>query len=240
MNFKVSFYLRSNYENKEGKSPVMLRVYLNGEMANFGSTKIFVEKALWGNGTNRMKGRSAEALSVNAALDGISSTLFGIYRKLENDEGLCLDKVRSVFLGKNQEYTSFLPVFDKFIDDVRQRVGHNISKASLQKYCLIRRYFADFLERKYGRKDITLSDFTPTIVQDFEFYLQTVTKCAHNTSVKKLKMLKTVTIYAQKRGILLHDPFFNCSYHLDPVDRGFLTDEELLKITNKEIKLSRL
>ena len=37
--FKVSFYLRSNYENKEGKSPVMLRVFLNGEMANFGSTK---------------------------------------------------------------------------------------------------------------------------------------------------------------------------------------------------------
>ena len=28
--FKVAFYLRSNYENKEGKSPVMLRVFLNG------------------------------------------------------------------------------------------------------------------------------------------------------------------------------------------------------------------
>ena len=28
--FKVSFYLRSNYENKEGKSPVMLRIFLGG------------------------------------------------------------------------------------------------------------------------------------------------------------------------------------------------------------------
>ena len=44
INFKVSFYLRSNYENKEGNSPVMLRVFLNGEMANFGSSKIFVGK----------------------------------------------------------------------------------------------------------------------------------------------------------------------------------------------------
>lgn len=42
-NFKVSFDLRSNYENREGKSPVMLRVFLNGEMANFGSTKIYVD-----------------------------------------------------------------------------------------------------------------------------------------------------------------------------------------------------
>ena len=30
--FKVSFYLRSNYENKEGKSPVMLRIFLGGAM----------------------------------------------------------------------------------------------------------------------------------------------------------------------------------------------------------------
>lgn len=74
-NFKVSFYLRSNYENKEGKSPVMLRVFLNGEMANFGSTKIFVDKSLWSNTTSRLKGRTADALTANAALDGISYTL---------------------------------------------------------------------------------------------------------------------------------------------------------------------
>ena len=73
--FKVSFYLRSNYENKEGKLPVMLRVFLNGEIANFGSTKIFVYKSLWNNTASRLKGRTTEALSVNAALDSISATL---------------------------------------------------------------------------------------------------------------------------------------------------------------------
>ena len=99
-NFKVSFYLRSNYENKEGKSPVMLRVFLNGEMANFGSTKIFVDKTMWNNATSRLKGRTAESLSVNAALDSISTTLNGIYRKFEDDESLSLEKIRSFFVGK--------------------------------------------------------------------------------------------------------------------------------------------
>ena len=28
MIFKVSFYVRSNYENKSGKSPLMIRIYL--------------------------------------------------------------------------------------------------------------------------------------------------------------------------------------------------------------------
>ena len=52
--FKVSFYLRSNYENKEGKSPVMLRIFLGGAMSNLGSTKIFVDKLQWNNKTSRL------------------------------------------------------------------------------------------------------------------------------------------------------------------------------------------
>ena len=108
-NFKVSFYLRSNYENKEGKSPVMLRVFLNGEMANFGSTKIFVDKTVWNNATSRLKGRTAEALSANAALDSISTMLNNIYHKFEDDESLSLDKIRSFFVGKRQGVYNFPP-----------------------------------------------------------------------------------------------------------------------------------
>ena len=53
--FKVSFYLRSNYENKEGKSPVMLRIFLGGAMRNLGFTKFFVDKLQWNNNTSRQK-----------------------------------------------------------------------------------------------------------------------------------------------------------------------------------------
>lgn len=240
MNFKVSFYLRSNYENKEGKSPVMLRVFLNGEMANFGSTKIFVDKTLWNNATSRLKGRSTEALSVNAALDSISTTLNGIFHKFENDETLSLDKIRSYFVGKDREYTTFLPVFDKFNNDIRQRVGHTISQDSLQKYSVLRRHFGEFLLYRYSRKDIGLTELTPAVIQDFELYLSTIAGCSYNTSVKKMKTLKSITIYAQKRGYLLHDPFLNHRFHLEPVDRGFLTDEEILKIVNKDLNIERL
>lgn len=99
MNFKVSFYLRSNYENKEGKSPVMLRIFLNGEMANVGSTKVFVDKSLWSNATSRLRGRTAEALSVNTTLDAISTNLHSIFRKHEEDESLSLDKIRAIYLS---------------------------------------------------------------------------------------------------------------------------------------------
>ena len=98
--FKVSFYLRSNYENKEGKSPVMLRIFLGGAMTNLGSTKIFVHKSQWNNNTSRQKGRSFEALAVNASLDAISTNLHNIYRKYEDDESISLDKLRAATSGK--------------------------------------------------------------------------------------------------------------------------------------------
>ena len=238
--FKVSFYLRSNYENKEGKSPVMLRIFLGGAMSNLGSTKIFVDKSQWNNNTSRQKGRSSEALAVNASLDAISTNLHNIYRKYEDDESISLDKLRAAYLGQAKEYTNFLPVFDKFIDDIRQRVGHTISKDSLQKYSVLRKHFANFLLHKYKRKDLGLTEFTPAIVQDFELYLTTIAACAYNTAVKKMKTLKTITIYALKRGYLLQDPFLDHHFHLNPVDRGFLTDEEIVCLANKDFVIPRL
>lgn len=55
MIFKVSYYVRSNYENKQGKSPLMIRIFLNGEMLNVGSSGIYIDKKLWNNSTNRVK-----------------------------------------------------------------------------------------------------------------------------------------------------------------------------------------
>ena len=42
--FRTVFYLRSNYVNKEGKTPVMLRIYLNNERLCIGSAGVAVEQ----------------------------------------------------------------------------------------------------------------------------------------------------------------------------------------------------
>ena len=41
---KISFYLRANYFNKLGESPINIRVFLNGEKRYFGSTGFFINK----------------------------------------------------------------------------------------------------------------------------------------------------------------------------------------------------
>ena len=55
-----------------------------------------------------------------------------------------------------------------------------------------------------------------------------------------MKIFKTITILGRKLGVLHHDPFANYHFHLELVDRGFLTDEEILKIVNKKLTIPRL
>ena len=66
--FRTAFYLRSNYVNKDGKVPVMLRIYLNNERLSLGSTGIAILRSQWDSKKERVIGRSTEALSLNLEL----------------------------------------------------------------------------------------------------------------------------------------------------------------------------
>lgn len=113
--FKVSYYLRSNYENKEGKNPIMVRIILDGEMVNLGSSQLSVKKSLWSNSTSRAKGRTAEAVALNASLDALTASLYELFRKHEYDDYLTAELFKSLFLGDGKEFATILPVFDKVL-----------------------------------------------------------------------------------------------------------------------------
>ena len=96
-----------------------------------------------------------------------------------------------------------------------------------------------FLQDKYKRSDIRLSELTYIIIHDFDIYLRTVVGQNPNTATKTMKTFKTITILGRKMGVIHHDPFLNHRFHLELVNRGFLTDEEILKIANKNLGIQR-
>ena len=239
-NFRTAFYLRSNYVNKEGKTPVMLRIYLNNERLSLGSTGIAVEQSLWDKENEKLKGRTTDVLSTNLELDNIRNGLQSIYRKLEDNPDICLERIKSEYLGKKEDIDTLLQLFDKHNADIARQVGISASSATLQKYNVCERHFREFLQRNYKRSDIKLSELTYTVIREFDIYLRTVVGQNPNTATKTMKTFKTITILGQKMGVLYHDPFLNHRFHLEPVNRGFLTDEEIMKIANKEIAIQRL
>lgn len=238
--FRVVFYLRSNYVNKEGKTSVMLRIYLNNERLSLGSTGIAITASQWDKDKERIKGRTTDALSTNLQLNNIASGLQAIFRKIEMSDDLSLERIKSEFLGKKDEIDTLMQLFEKHNTDISKQVGISVSKATLQKYNVCKRHFSDFLDKQYKRNDLKLTELTYLVIREFDLYLRTVVGQNSNTATKTMKTFKTITLLGQKMGVLLHDPFMNHRFHLEPVNRGFLTDEEILLIANKEIGIPRL
>ena len=238
--FRVVFYLRSNYVNKEGKTSVMLRIYLNNERLSLGSTGISVKSSQWDKEKERIKGRTTEALNTNLQLDNIASGLQSIFRRIEMSDVVSLERIKSEFLGKKEEIDTLMQLFEKHNGDVAKQVGVSVGKATLQKYNVCKRHFSEFLEKQYKRIDLKLTELTYVVIREFDLYLRTEVGQNPNTATKTMKTFKTITLLGQKMGVLLHDPFMNHRFHIEPVNRGFLTDEEILLIANKDLSISRL
>ena len=238
--FRAVFYLRSNYVNKEGKTPVMLRIYLNNERLSIGSTGIAVQQSQWDREKERLKGRTTEALSTNLELDNIQSGLQTIFKKVEMTDEVSLERIKSEYLGKKEDVDTLMSLFNKHNSDVARQVGVSVEAATLQKYNVCKKHFSNFLRDKYGRSDIRLSELGYIVIHDFDIYLRTVVGQNPNTATRMMKTFKTITILGRKLGVLHHDPFLNIRFHMEPVNRGFLTDEEILRIANKDFGIGRL
>lgn len=221
--FRAVFYLRSNYVNKEGKTPVMLRIYLNNERLSIGSTGIAVQQSQWDREKERLKGRTTEALSTNLELDNIQSGLQTIFKKVEMTDEVSLERIKSEYLGKKEDVDTLMSLFNKHNSDVARQVGVSVEAATLQKYNVCKKHFSNFLRDKYGRSDIRLSELGYIVIHDFDIYLRTVVGQNPNTATRMMKTFKTITILGRKLGVLHHDPFLNIRFHMEPVNRGFLT-----------------
>ena len=233
--FRTAFYLRSNYVNKEGNTSVMARIYLNSERLSIGSTGISVNAKLWDKEKERLKGRSTEALSTNLQLDNIQNGLLNIFRRLEFSDELSLERIKSEYLGKKEDVETFMTLFEKYNNDVRQQVGYTKTPATLQKYEVCRKHFQAFLKTKYRRSDLKIAELTVLVIHDFELYLRTAGKQKQNTANKTLKTLKTIVLFGKRIGVINHDPFRNHQFISTPVDRGFLSEEEVKDIATKDL-----
>lgn len=238
--FKPVFYMRGNFVNKEGKCPIVLRITLDNERVTIGTTGITVTPSLWDVKKQRLRGKTTEALQTNKKLDTIASELIDISERLTYEGTLTLDKVKSEYLKVDTDTNTIGRLFDAYIKLVEPQVGVNLSDTSYSKYCLYKERFMAMLAKNYHRKDLMLKELKPVHIQEFKIYLMTVVGQCNNTAVKTLKTLRTIILHGKKLGLLYTDPYLGGNMHMEPVDRGFLTEEEIARMMKKEFEISRL
>ena len=238
--FKILFYVKKNYLNKQGKARIMIRVTLSGDISQF-SSKLEIEPHLWDTKGGKAKGNSFESKKLNTLLDSIRTSITNHYHEIENRDSLVTaEKIRNSFLGFETRQETILELFRKHNEDVEKLVGISKSSATLQKYKRTYRHIEEFMCYKYKIKDIALKEITHMFITDLENYLRTVCKCNANTAAKFIQTFRRIVIIAKNEGLITHDPFSNYVIRLKRVDRGYLTEHELEIIMNKEFVSQRL
>ncbi len=238
--FKVLFYIKKSATKKDGTTPIIARITVNGKLSQF-STKQFIKSADWSVDLGKAKGRSTQAKSINSLLEEIKTSIHKTYNNLiVRETVVTAEKVKNTFLGIGQEQFLLLELFEESNNNLKKLVGITKSKATYQKAEVCRKHLASYIKEEHNLSDIDLREINHSFIVGFENHLSIQCRCNYNTSAKFIQKFKSVVISAQKDGKLISDPFANYKITLEKVDRGYLTDDELQRIMEKEFNTERL
>lgn len=236
----ILFYLRKSKKNKQGEAPIYLRITTDGKRSDF-STRRFIDPVQWDANTGRGKGSAEVVKTLNNYLLSLENKAYKEYNILiSKGDSISSDLLRNKILGIREPFKLLLEVFQYEIDQIKEKVGGEYAPATYDRYRVAKKKLHSFIKHEYKKDDMQLEDLNHQFVTTYEFYLKTHRKNSHNTVMKDIKILKRIIKICISNQWIQRNPFvnFRCTYK-DP-KRGYLTQEELDSIENKQFSIHRL
>ena len=231
--FSVIFYLKKDKVRKDGTSPIMGRITVDGTQAQF-SCKLSIKPNLWGIKGGRMVGKSVTARETNRMLDKFRAAITRHYQEImERDSFVTAEKVRNAFLGLEYRRQTLIKAYDLFLEDYAKKIDCGMkAKSTLYKYNAVYDHLKDFLQSHYHVRDIALKEILPTFITDFEAYLRADCRLSPNTVWLYTFPVRMLLHKAVENGWLMRYPFAGYEIHKEETEKGFLTKEELGQLIN--------
>ncbi len=236
--FGTAFIIKKPKACSGNNYPIYMRITVDGKRVEFSTKEAIVENK-WLNG--RASGNSSQAKEINNILDAYSAKARECYHQLlTRNEPVCARKIADMMRGIKTTDKTLLWLCDKYLQKIWNLVNNGYADATYTRYETTKRHIESFLKSKYKKDDLPITHLNYEFISDFENYFKKIRKCNHNTTMKYLKNLKAVANLAVKNDWLEKDPFCNFSCKTVPVERGYLSEEEVLTIKDKEMEMDRL
>lgn len=240
--FKVLFYLKKKAERADGKVPVMIRITVDGEIAQL-SAKLFVTPGLWDTAAGKVSGKSAEAVQTNPLLEQIKARIVQHYNRIMQEEDFATaEKVKNAFLGIGVMNRTLMKDYAEFNASFKIMVESGTRESStLAKYQAVYKHLSNFLSIQKNRKDIAYKELTEQFIIDFDSYLRDIIGLSHNTVWLYTMPVLHFVREAWFNGIIKTNPFrkYEETSTSKETDRTFLTEEELTKVATVELRLAQ-
>ena len=119
-------------------------------------------------------------------------------------------------------------------------MGISVALATYKRHETSLKLFHEFLLYRYQVEDLAVSEIDVEILQKYQHYLMTVRHNNNNTTVKYIRNLGKILNLAVSRKLITASPIEELKLKIEPVDKGFLTQEELTKLADKDFSIVRL
>lgn len=239
--FGLFFHLKKNGKKEKEKFTVYMRITIDGDYCEI-STKRKCEPDKWNTDAGRMIGKGDVVKSFNAYLDTLQQKVFEAKRQLiETDKTLNPETIKNLLLQKSyQPKYMLMEIFKKHNNQMASLVGREYAPGTLQRYETSFRHTQSFLKWKYKVADFEISKLDFEFISDYEFWLKSIRKCDHNTTIKYLSNFKKIVNRCLRNGWLQKDPFLRFSMRKREVERTALTEFELEALRMKKFEIERL
>ncbi len=239
--FGVIFYLRK-YKAKNGKAPIYARITVDGRRVDL-SIKRSIEESSWNSSRGMAKGSREEIRSLNRYLEQVRAKLVEHYQSMVLQGKLATaDAIKNQFLGiDKREHT-----LCKLVEYHNTKMKDTLAWGTMKNYFTTQKYLERFLKMKCGTTDVFLTQINYKFITDFEFFLREWKPVDHhkplgnNGIMKHMERFRKMINLAIRMEWMNNDPFAKYQPKFDKVERGYLSDEQLQTIEQKEFNITRL
>ncbi len=239
--FRVLFLTQKGKPRPDGRVPVVARITFNGQMAHF-HTSVDVDPDRWLPKEGRTIGGTKPEKESNATLDDYRILIRQKYNDLTmNGEVVTANRIKQAVTSLDEKSYSLLEICDRFIEDYVKLVAtQSVTHCTYQRYVLTRERLAEFIKTRHRVGDIPIANINYSFIKGFDLHNRTEHAAANNTAARFVKHFRTMFNLALNNGWVRTDPFANYKIQLEKVNRGYLTQEELDAMIEKEFTNKRL
>ncbi len=240
MSYNLIFFIRKSRSEKNTNSLIYLRITINGSRAQMSISRT-IPLNRWNSSKGRAKGTSKESKEINDHIEKLTYNLNKIHQKfMDNAQLITPNKMIRALNGVDHSDRKALEIFKEHNENLDQLIGKDISKASAQRYWTCHNHLQQFIREQFNEKDYRLKDIDYSFITKFEHFLKTKRNCNHNSALKYVNNFKKIIRIALANKWMTHDPLINYRVKFEPVEREFLSQEEVDTLWTKELHFDRL
>jgi len=240
--FSVTFFIRRTRLHRNNEAPVFMRITLGGERSEMQILRT-IQPRQWNSTKGCAKSTTNFGKELNDFLNQVRINVYQYHQDLLAENAtVTAAALKAAFIkGTGREaIPSLLTFYREHNENLKSMIDRGVSRATYIRHETSRRNLERFLHEVYHKDDIGLKEIKHGFIKDYETYLRTKRKCNNNSTVKYIKNFGKIIKEAINREWLNVNPLKNIKFHLEEVDKPFLSLPELQLIMAKEFTIKRI